>query len=97
MTHLITGGSGFLGNLISRRLHARGERVRVLDTWEDASRPKEIMFIKCDIRDVAGVANAMSGVDVVHHNVALVPLSYVVLHLRRTLGIKLPIIPNWVY
>ena len=31
MTHLITGGSGFLGNLIARRLHARGERVRVLD------------------------------------------------------------------
>jgi nucleoside-diphosphate-sugar epimerase len=75
MKHLITGGSGFLGNLIARRLHARGESARILDVWEDPSRPKEIEFVKCDIRDVNGVAAAMRGVDVVHHNVALVPLT----------------------
>ena len=55
MTHLITGGSGFLGNLIARRLHARGERVKILDIWEDSSRPKEIEFIRCYIRDLAAV------------------------------------------
>jgi nucleoside-diphosphate-sugar epimerase len=75
MIHLVTGGSGFLGNLIARRLHARGEKVRVLDVWEDLSRPKEIEFVHCDIRDVAGVERALRGVDVVHHNVALVPLT----------------------
>lgn len=75
MKHLITGGSGFLGNLIARRLHARGESVRILDLWDDSSRPREIEFVKCDIRDVNGVAAAMRGVDVVHHNVALVPLT----------------------
>lgn len=75
MKHLITGGSGFLGNLIARRLHQRGERVRVLDVWEDRSRPAEIEFVRCDIRDVTGVARAMQGIDVVHHNVALVPLT----------------------
>jgi len=75
MKHLITGGSGFLGNLIARRLHARGEHVRILDVWEDTSRPKEIEFAKCDIRDAASVARAMRDVDVVHHNVALVPLT----------------------
>lgn len=75
MKHLITGGSGFLGNLIARRLHARGEHVRILDVWEDTSRPKEIEFAKCDIQDAAGVARAMRDVDVVHHNVALVPLT----------------------
>ena len=75
MTHLITGGSGFLGNLIARRLHKRGERVRILDVWEDSSRPREIEFIRCDIRNRAGVSQAMRGVDVVHHNVALVPLT----------------------
>lgn len=74
-THLVTGGSGFLGNLIARRLLARGERVRILDLWEDPSRPREIEFVACDIRDRAGVAKAMAGVDVVHHNVALVPLT----------------------
>lgn len=75
MKHLITGGSGFLGNLIARRLHARGETVRILDVWEDGSRPKEIEFVKCDIRDAPGVARALRGVEVVHHNVALVPLT----------------------
>lgn len=75
MKHLVTGGSGFLGNLIARRLQARGESVRVLDIWEDPSRPKEIEFIKCDIREPEGVAHTMRGVDVVHHNVALVPLT----------------------
>jgi len=75
MTHLVTGGSGFLGNLIARRLHARGERVRVLDIWEDPTRPSGIEFIHCDITDEHGVLRAMGGVDVVHHNAALVPLT----------------------
>lgn len=75
MLHLVTGGSGFLGNLIARRLVASGERVRVLDIWQDQSQPAEIEFIQCDIRDREGVARAMQGVDVVHHNVALVPLT----------------------
>jgi nucleoside-diphosphate-sugar epimerase len=75
MTHLVTGGSGFLGNLIARRLLARGERVRILDLWEDPTRPREIEFVQCDIRDRAGVRNAMRDVEVVHHNAALVPLT----------------------
>ncbi len=75
MKHLVTGGSGFLGNLIARRLLQRGEKVRVLDIWEDASRPKEIEFIHCDIRDRGGVRSAMQGMDIIHHIVALVPLT----------------------
>ncbi len=75
MKHLVTGGSGFLGNLIARRLYERGESVKILDIWEDPTRPPEIEFIHCDIRDPAGVASAMRDVDVVHHNVALVPLT----------------------
>ena len=75
MKHLVTGGSGFLGNLIARRLWERGEDVKILDIWEDPTRPAEIEFIQCDIRDVEGVETAMKGVDIVHHNVALVPLT----------------------
>ena len=75
MQHLVTGGSGFLGSLIARRLHEQGEKVRVLDVWEDPHRPRDIEYVNCDIRDKAGVLAAMKGVDVVHHNVALVPLT----------------------
>ncbi len=75
MKHLVTGGSGFLGNLIARRLWERGETVKILDIWEDPTRPSEIEFINCDIRDRNSVAKAMQGVDIVHHNVALVPLT----------------------
>ena len=65
MVHLVTGGSGFLGNLIARRLHARGETVRILDIWDEPTRPKDIEYIECDILDREGVAKAMKGVDVV--------------------------------
>src|ERR1700692_3100526 len=75
MTHLITGGSGFLGNLIAQALLARGERVRIADVWEDASRSKDIEFVRCDVRDRGAVRAAMRGVEVVHNNAALVPLT----------------------
>ena len=75
MRHLITGGSGFFGNLLAKQLLARNETVRILDLWEDPSRPKEIEYIEADIRDRKRVAQAMEGIDIVHHNVALVPLT----------------------
>lgn len=75
MRHLITGGCGFLGNLIARRLHERGDQVRLLDVWEDESRPAEIEFVKGSVTDRETVARALAGVDFVHHNAALVPLT----------------------
>ena len=75
MKHLVTGGSGFLGHLIARRLLERGEQVRILDIWDDPERSADIEYMQCDIRDGQGVARAMQGIDVVHHNVALVPLT----------------------
>jgi nucleoside-diphosphate-sugar epimerase len=72
MKHLITGGSGFIGNLVARRLRERGEQVRVLDVWADPSRPADIEYVECSVLDRAGVARAMQGIDVVHHNAALV-------------------------
>jgi nucleoside-diphosphate-sugar epimerase len=75
MTHLITGGSGFLGNLIAQELLLRGERVKIADVWEDPRRNKTIEYIHCDVRDSEAVRAAMRGVDIVHHNAALVPLT----------------------
>jgi len=73
--HLVTGGSGFLGSNIAAVLHSRGEKVRILDIIDSPDRPDGIEFVKCDILDKNGVEQAMKGVDYVHHNVALVPLT----------------------
>jgi nucleoside-diphosphate-sugar epimerase len=72
MKHLITGGSGFVGNLVARRLLDRGEEVRILDIWGDPSRPEDIEYVECSVLNGDGVARAMQGVDIVHHNAALV-------------------------
>lgn len=73
--HLITGGSGFVGSNIARVLHSHGERIRILDIIDSPDRPDGIVFVKCNILDRQGVKEAMKGVDYVHHNVALVPLT----------------------
>jgi len=75
MKHLVTGGSGFLGNLIAIHLIARGEEVRILDIWEDQARPEKVEFRLASVLDREAVASAMSGIDIVHHTAALVPLT----------------------
>ena len=73
--HLVTGGSGFLGTLIANKLLESGEEVVNLDIWKDKTQNPNIKFIQADIRNKQAVEEAMRGVDVVHHNVALVPLT----------------------
>jgi nucleoside-diphosphate-sugar epimerase len=76
MTHaLVTGGSGYFGCLLVAQLRARGYDVSVFDLVDVPDRPKEIRFHRGDIRDGAAIARACEGVDVVHHNVAQVPLA----------------------
>jgi nucleoside-diphosphate-sugar epimerase len=75
MLHLVTGGSGFLGNLIAQRLISEGQQVIAADVWEDPRRDPRIQYVQCDVRDRAAVEAAMKGVDIVHHNAALVPLT----------------------
>src|SRR5207249_739132 len=50
-------------------------RVRVLDILPAPELPAGIEYLRADILDAARVAEAMAGVDVVHHHAALVPLS----------------------
>ncbi len=73
--HVVTGGSGYFGNLLVARLLERGDQVRVFDILDADDRPAEVEFVQGDIRDKRAVADAVAGADAVLHNVAMVPLA----------------------
>ena len=72
---LVTGGSGYFGMLMVRRLRAAGHTVRVLDLNDADDRPAEVEFVRGDVRDADLVHEAVAGVDLVFNNVAQVPLA----------------------
>lgn len=72
---LITGGSGYFGSLLLRKLLVRGYSCSVFDINDAPDRPDDVKFFQGDIRDYQSVAAALEGVDKVFHNVAQVPLA----------------------
>lgn len=72
-TYLVTGGSGFLGCALVRRLLQEGHRVRVLDNDSrgDVARldgaPGSIEHFRGDVRDPELVSRAVEGADCVCH------------------------------
>lgn len=78
MKHLITGGSGFFGlHLIDRLLKEKQEIVvyDVLPLDEDIIKTGHVQYIQGDVRDESRLKEAMKGVDIVHHNAAVLPVS----------------------
>lgn len=75
MLYLLTGGAGFLGINLVRFLLARGHAVRSLDIAPfEYPEQGAIDEIRGDIRDRRAVDRAMSGVDIVVHCAAALPL-----------------------
>ena len=80
---LVTGGAGFIGSNICRRLVSEGALVRVLDNLSTGRKSNladiidKIEFIEADMGDETVARNAMDGIDVVLHQGAIpsVPLS----------------------
>lgn len=76
MKILITGGAGFLGiNLVRCLLIKGGFDIMVLDIADfDYPEKDRVSFIKGDIRDRSLIKTAVSGVDVIVHAAAALPL-----------------------
>ena len=74
--YLITGGAGFLGIHLIKRLLKQKQQITVLDRHDlpETDILTQIKFIKGNVRDFRTVDQAMSGVDVVIHAAAALPL-----------------------
>lgn len=76
-TALVTGGAGFIGSHLARRLLVEGYRVRVLDDLSTGDLrnlegiDKDVELIEVDVRDPEGVRRAARGVDCIWHEAAL--------------------------
>ena len=80
--YLVTGGAGFIGSHIAETLLKEGHRVRILDNFSTGRRenvkaieavtPLNLEIIEGDIRDRKTCDLAVSGMDFVFHEAALV-------------------------
>ena len=74
MKALVTGGGGFVGSNLVRRLLENGHDVRVLDNFSTGNRRNvvdEIEIVEGELRSYERVHNATRGVEVVFHQGAL--------------------------
>ena len=72
---LVTGGSGYFGEILAAGAVAGGDRVRIFDVNPPATTADAIEYVAGDVRDRDAVRAACDGVDIVLHNVAQVPLA----------------------
>ena len=76
MLWAISGGAGFLGLHLARRLLADGHDVRTLDVvpLDDAELERSVQELRGDVRDPARVGELVGSADVVVHAAAALPI-----------------------
>ncbi|MBN2303265.1 MAG: NAD-dependent epimerase/dehydratase family protein [Anaerolineae bacterium] len=70
MQVLITGGAGFLGSALARRLVELDFSVRVLDdlsAGDPVRLPEDVSFVRGDVNDVPRLWSLLQGVECVYH------------------------------
>jgi len=72
---LVTGGAGYFGDLLTRKLLERGYFVRILDINLPVDNYPGTEVVQADIRDPDIVLSACEGMDVVFHNAAQVAIA----------------------
>ena len=76
MRWAISGGAGFLGLHLARRLLADGHAVRTLDLapLDDPELEREVEELRGDVRDPSAAARLVDGADVLVHAAAALPI-----------------------
>ena len=76
MRWAISGGAGFLGLHLARRLLADGHEVRTLDVapLDDTELEREVEELRGDVRDPSATARLAGGADVLVHAAAALPI-----------------------
>jgi UDP-glucose 4-epimerase len=79
--YAVTGGAGFIGSHICRRLVARGDQVRIIDNFSTgrkaniadlcAAYPARCEVFERDIRDLSALCRILQGVEAVFHQAAI--------------------------
>ncbi len=79
MRILLTGGSGYLGSILTRKLLKKGHSVRILDNFlfgrnsiKEIENDKNLEIIEGDIRDLSIVSKSIKNVDTVIHLASIV-------------------------
>lgn len=82
--YLITGGAGFIGTNLVKRLLKDGHTVRVLDNYSAGKKEERFQagaeYMEGDIRNMDDVKRAMTGMDGVFHLAAVPRVPYSVEH-----------------
>lgn len=79
MRILLTGGSGYLGSILTRKLLANGHHVKILDNFlfgkdsiKDIENNKKLEIVEGDIRDLSIVGKSLKKIDSVIHLASIV-------------------------